>query len=323
MSNIISFLRIINLKKRSRYCEDGILNYYDEKYGTKISDIFLKDEKDEKVYIDSSIFIEYTILSQLNHQNIIECPEIKVKNMEIRYKIKSYWSDLHTWSKYRYKEELKYYFTIIFSKVCDGLQFLHSNNIVHGDLKPSNIVKDGLNVSLIDFGNSIIGKVDGNKITYSRNYSTPVFRSPEALQNKYFGPENDIWSLGMTMYFYFREDYSKFYNLSEEELIEYFSENTVKCSKNNKFSNIINSCLNPDYTKRPNIYQVLEMLNPKYKVNKGEIINTNSEKGKQWYEIYNNEFISEVIHTPCYYEEIDKNNILNVFNNIQDEIMCI
>lgn len=60
--------------------------------------------------------------------------------------------------------------------------------MVHGDLKPSNLLRDSNSrkVKIADFGSSIMA--GGDKVFSMRNspgFSTPAFRSPESLTSGY------------------------------------------------------------------------------------------------------------------------------------------
>jgi serine/threonine protein kinase len=77
------------------------------------------------------------------------------------------------------------------------LKYLHYNGVVHGDVKPKNVIiqPESHNIVLVDYGLSAIrpsGK-DENK-----GY-TPYFASPEQKKGKVLVPESDFYSLGMTM----------------------------------------------------------------------------------------------------------------------------
>ena len=86
----------------------------------------------------------------------------------------------------------------IMSKICKGilkaLQYLHSWNIIHRDIKGDNIIL-GLNgdVKLADFGLSM---VEG---TNMKGAGTPSFMAPENFTTNIFTTMIDIWSLGMTV----------------------------------------------------------------------------------------------------------------------------
>lgn len=63
--------------------------------------------------------------------------------------------------------------------VPQGLDYLHSHKVVHGDLKPANLLLDSNSgkVKIADFGSSIMAGSD--KIFSMRNcpgFSTPAFR---------------------------------------------------------------------------------------------------------------------------------------------------
>ena len=67
---------------------------------------------------------------------------------------------------------------IICQKIWNQLQLLHKNNIVHCDLKPSNIMvhPENLKTNIIDFGGAIILSNDPKKkyklFSTTRNYLT-------------------------------------------------------------------------------------------------------------------------------------------------------
>ncbi|SCV67935.1 BQ2448_56 [Microbotryum intermedium] len=87
----------------------------------------------------------------------------------------------------------------ILSQLCSALDFLHSHNIVHRDIKDENIILSSTgHVHLIDFGSAAYVK-DGKKFdTFS---GTLDFAAPEVLRGaRYGGKEQDLWALGVLGY---------------------------------------------------------------------------------------------------------------------------
>lgn len=70
----------------------------------------------------------------------------------------------------------------------------------HRDLKLENIMVDpnGENPKLIDFG--LANRFEANKL-FRTPCGSPFYAAPEILKRQpYYGPSNDIWSLGVVLY---------------------------------------------------------------------------------------------------------------------------
>ena len=79
----------------------------------------------------------------------------------------------------------------------NALQYLHYHGIIHGDVKPLNIIINTKehNAILVDYG---LASVKPKADTRQEGY-TPAFVPPEILDGKPPVPESDLYSLGATM----------------------------------------------------------------------------------------------------------------------------
>ena len=88
-------------------------------------------------------------------------------------------------------------------QVCDALAYVHSQNCLHLDLKPANImVNEEDKPVLIDFGTSrqydeVAGESTGTLPTFTKGYAPPE-QTAQVIRTFY--PATDIYALGMTLY---------------------------------------------------------------------------------------------------------------------------
>lgn len=90
----------------------------------------------------------------------------------------------------------------IMDGVLAGLGYMHSQGILHRDLKPGNILLSGDGgVKITDFGLSV-GTSDATKerLDAPSAPGTPAFMSPEAVAGGTLTPESDIYSCGAVLY---------------------------------------------------------------------------------------------------------------------------
>lgn len=85
-------------------------------------------------------------------------------------------------------------------QMCEGLRYLHRNNVAHGDLTVGNclLTASGI-VCFSDFGVSSF--ISGSSQEFTQSYCTPVFAPPEVHSGGKFQPlPADIWALGVCYY---------------------------------------------------------------------------------------------------------------------------
>lgn len=85
-----------------------------------------------------------------------------------------------------------------------GLDYLHANDIIHGDIKPENLLlTKNHHLKIADFGVSFMlddetcPNKDGK---ISRAQGTPAFTAPETGSKSFMAYPIDVWAMGVTLY---------------------------------------------------------------------------------------------------------------------------
>lgn len=82
-----------------------------------------------------------------------------------------------------------------------AIKYLHDKGIVHRDLKPENLLYESQDpispIMVSDFG---LSKVMNEECMMQTCCGTPSYVAPEILKRTGYGPEVDIWSLGVVLF---------------------------------------------------------------------------------------------------------------------------
>jgi serine/threonine protein kinase len=90
-------------------------------------------------------------------------------------------------------------------QILNALVCIHENFIIHGDLKAANILFNGYEIKISDFGESMRDAnlenvtMSGSRIMSNEINGSMLWMAPELFLEKGRGRRSDIWSLGCTL----------------------------------------------------------------------------------------------------------------------------
>lgn len=145
-----------------------------------------------------------------------------------------------------------------FIQICLGMHHLHSQNILHRDLKTLNIflTKDNT-IRIGDLGVAKILSCAENFV--KSKVGTPYYLSPEVCEDRPYNNKSDIWSLGCVLYEICSLKHPFEAKNQAELLLKIvkgkYESMPKKYSKD--LADIVHSCLMKDYNKRPSIEEII------------------------------------------------------------------
>ncbi|KAI8607620.1 A kinase Mark2PAR-1 mutant, partial [Chytriomyces sp. MP71] len=150
-------------------------------------------------YSLKNIHREAQIMRLLDHPHIIQLYEVMETKKELflvlEYAVGGELLDyIVSRGRLHEKEARKF-----FGQIVSALEYCHTLNIVHRDLKAENLLLDeNSQIKISDFG---LSNVFDRSKTLVTCCGSPVYSAPELIEGrKYTGPEVDCWSLGINLY---------------------------------------------------------------------------------------------------------------------------
>lgn len=145
-----------------------------------------------------------------------------------------------------------------------AIEFLHSNGIIHRDIKGSNLLlnEEGI-IQICDFGTgTLIQNVQGKKDKNENKIGSAYWISPEVVISNTYSTAGDIWSLGITC-IELVEGNPPFSNIKPLRAMLLTSTEPPKgLNQPNKYSkefnNFVSKCLTFDFKKRPSANELLK-----------------------------------------------------------------
>jgi Leucine-rich repeat (LRR) protein/tRNA A-37 threonylcarbamoyl transferase component Bud32 len=156
----------------------------------------------------------------------------------------------------------------IIKDIADGLLFLHSNNILHRDIKAENVLVVStstdaiINVKVADFGTA--RSVNDQFTTgYTKGIGTPSYMAVEILRNEHYGRSADIYSFGVLMWTVFtqEEPYKDIkYSWDLADFVLQGKRLPIPADCPNQFRELISTCWAQNPQDRPTIQQIVHLL---------------------------------------------------------------
>lgn len=139
---------------------------------------------------------EGRVIARLNHQNIVKVYD--VEEMFRTFFIIMEYVEGEPLARRLYRDQRPSINELVdyLLQICSGLLHAHEKGVVHGDVKPGNILVDGGNrVRIVDFG---FARSMGSMDQYAKG--TPHYMSPEQILGSPMDERSDIYSLGIMAY---------------------------------------------------------------------------------------------------------------------------
>jgi len=210
-----------------------IAEYNNEEVVLKIRNINLLNDDEINVYKK---------LEKIKHLNIIQTYDLKI--------LDTYYYSVHPYidgCNLAIHINKNYNIHDIFKQIVIGLNHLHSNDIIHCDIKLQNIMIDHNNIiKIIDFD---LSKICTSKkgIIVDKCFGTQPYIAPENIDLKIYSKMSDVWSLGVLLYFMLMKKFPFYQNITETHTIT-----NIICKRNiykhidfdncNHDENLINIC---------------------------------------------------------------------------------
>lgn len=141
--------------------------------------------------------------------------------------------------------------------IAQALKTLKSHNFIHRDIKPDNILIKGDTVKLADFGFCTKNNSRNNGIVGS-----PLYMSPESLQQFTYDTKGDIYALGITLYQMLTNNVP-FYDRQMDPLIQKKLSFNIMEDQSNislKCKQLLGLMLNVDKKLRPDPLELIDLI---------------------------------------------------------------
>jgi serine/threonine protein kinase len=147
-------------------------------------------------------FNEAHAASVLNHPNILKLYDADVEN-DLCYLVIEYVPGAKTLEAFCKADALlplREVVGIIYN-AAKALDYAHRQGVIHRDIKPSNILfTQGRDIKLSDFSIAMVNRQDTKATQFDGFMGSPLYMSPEQINEWQISSNTDLFSLGVVMY---------------------------------------------------------------------------------------------------------------------------
>ncbi|MFH1760388.1 MAG: protein kinase [bacterium] len=140
-------------------------------------------------------------IAALSHENIVRIYEV-VNEKDLYFIVMEYIPGLNLYKFLVQKKPNTYTVLQIICALANALEYAHSKNIIHRDLKLNNVImKNNEKPVLIDFGLAKAHQAEGMELTVSGEIvGSPAYMSPEQASGEHVDERSDVYSLAIMLY---------------------------------------------------------------------------------------------------------------------------
>lgn len=232
---------------------------------------------------------ELSILANVEHKNALKLQGCFYENKRLYVITDLYKTDLYKYilnfhPKNNYYRDIQYFM----GQLLEGLNYLHSVDVVHRDIKPQNIFVDYEEKKIV-FGDVNLSRILSSKDVLTTEVCSFCYRAPEVFystfepvkylvgkKGKYDPKKLDVWSLGCVFgeMVHTRQLFPGDSEIDQLLKIHNFSHKQIKNTEkiDEKWFNIICKMLEKDPSKRPFVHE-LQSFDEKYTLKDTTILN--------------------------------------------------